>query len=68
MTIQAQIMQLLAEMREQFGAAIILITHDLGVVAQMCDRVAVMYTGNIIENHQPRHYLRNLCILILDDY
>ncbi len=48
-TIQAQIMQLLVEMREQFGAAIILITHDLGVVAQMCDRVAVMYTGNIIE-------------------
>jgi oligopeptide/dipeptide ABC transporter ATP-binding protein len=48
-TIQAQIMQLLVDMRDQFGTAIILITHDLGVVAQMCDRVAVMYTGNIIE-------------------
>jgi oligopeptide/dipeptide ABC transporter ATP-binding protein len=48
-TIQAQIMQLLNDMREQFGTAIILITHDLGVVAQMCDRVAVMYTGTLIE-------------------
>jgi oligopeptide/dipeptide ABC transporter ATP-binding protein len=48
-TIQAQIMQLLVDMREQFGTSIILITHDLGVVAQMCDSVAVMYTGNIIE-------------------
>ena len=43
------ILQLLNDMREQFGTAIILITHDLGVVAQMCDRVAVMYTGALIE-------------------
>lgn len=48
-TIQAQIMDLLAEIKEQVNTAIILITHDLGVVASMADRVAVMYAGKIVE-------------------
>lgn len=48
-TIQAQILELLAELQEQMGLAIVLITHDLGVVAGMCHRVAVMYAGQIVE-------------------
>ncbi|MBB2184100.1 ABC transporter ATP-binding protein [Lachnospiraceae bacterium MD1] len=48
-TIQAQIMDLLQEIREKTNTAIILITHDLGVVASMADRVAVMYAGKIVE-------------------
>jgi peptide/nickel transport system ATP-binding protein len=48
-TIQAQILDLLAELRDRLGMAMILITHDLGVVAGVCDRVAVMYAGQIVE-------------------
>jgi peptide/nickel transport system ATP-binding protein len=48
-TIQAQILDLLAKLREVTGTAIILITHDLGVVAETCDDVAVMYAGEIVE-------------------
>ena len=48
-TIQAQIMELLLKLREETGMAILLITHDMGVVAQMADRVLVMYAGQIIE-------------------
>ena len=48
-TIQAQILDLMRNLREETGTAIILITHDLGVVAEMCDRVAVMYAGEIVE-------------------
>jgi peptide/nickel transport system ATP-binding protein len=48
-TIQAQIIELLLELREQLNMSIILVTHDLGVVARMCDRVAVMYLGRIVE-------------------
>jgi peptide/nickel transport system ATP-binding protein len=48
-TIQAQILELLAELRRETGSAIILITHDLGVVAETCDDVAVMYAGEIVE-------------------
>ena len=48
-TIQAQILDLMRNMREQFGSAVILITHDLGVIAEMADRVAVMYAGEIVE-------------------
>lgn len=49
-TIQAQILDLLRQLQEQFGMGILLITHDLGVVAEMCDRVAVMYAGQIVEH------------------
>ncbi len=48
-TIQAQILDLMRNMRNQFGSAMILITHDLGVIAEMADRVAVMYAGEIVE-------------------
>jgi len=48
-TIQAQILDLMREMRNQLGSAMILITHDLGVIAEMADRVAVMYAGEIVE-------------------
>ena len=48
-TIQAQILELLRELRERTGMAMVLITHDLGVVAETCDRVAVMYAGRIVE-------------------
>ncbi len=67
-TIQNQILDLMRSMRDEKGTAIIFITHDLGVVAQMCDRVMVMYGGQIMESapvdqlfHQPRHpYTRGL--------
>jgi len=48
-TIQAQILDLMRELKRTSGAAIILITHDLGVVAEVCDEVAVMYAGEIVE-------------------
>ena len=48
-TIQAQILELLAKLRHETGSAIMLITHDLGVVAETCDDVAVMYAGEIVE-------------------
>ena len=67
-TIQAQILDLMRDLRNETGTAIILITHDLGVVAEMCDRVAVMYAGEIVEAtdvtslfRQPLHpYTRGL--------
>lgn len=49
-TIQAQILKLLAGLRTQMNVTILLITHDLGVVAEVCDRVAVMYAGEIVES------------------
>jgi oligopeptide/dipeptide ABC transporter ATP-binding protein len=48
-TIQAQILELLLELRQRLGMGIILITHDLGVVAEVCDRVVVMYAGQVVE-------------------
>src|SRR5271163_1912807 len=61
-TIQAQILDLMRELKAASGAAIILITHDLGVVAEVCDEVAVMYAGEIVERAgvddlfaQPQH-------------
>ena len=61
-TIQAQILSLMLQLKEETGTAIIMITHDLGVVAETCDRVAVMYAGLIVEQgpaqaifHEPLH-------------
>jgi len=48
-TIQIQILELLRELRRKQGASIMIITHNLGVIAEICDRVAVMYAGNIVE-------------------
>ena len=48
-TVQAQVLELLAELREESGMAIVLITHDLGLVARHADRVAVMYAGRVVE-------------------
>ncbi len=49
-TIQAQILELMKELQKDFGMSILFITHDLGTVAKMCDRVAVMYLGRIVES------------------
>jgi len=61
-TIQAQILALMRKLRDETGAAILMITHDLGVVAQMADRVVVMYAGQVVEEGsvtelfaRPRH-------------
>jgi peptide/nickel transport system ATP-binding protein len=48
-TVQAQVLELISELQDEFGTAVILITHDLGVVAEMADDVAVMYAGRIVE-------------------
>ena len=48
-TIQAQILSLLKELQDDLGMGLLLITHDMGVVARMADRVAVMYAGRIVE-------------------
>jgi oligopeptide/dipeptide ABC transporter ATP-binding protein len=61
-TIQAQILDILKNLQEKLGTAIIMITHDMGVIAETCDRVAVMYAGKIVEHtdvdtlfEQPKH-------------
>jgi oligopeptide transport system ATP-binding protein len=67
-TVQAQILDLLAQLRDETGMALVLITHDLGLVAKYADRVAVMYAGSVVEQADvdsiflaPRHpYTRNL--------
>jgi len=67
-TVQAQILELIQRMQRELGMAVIFITHDLGVVSGLCDRVQVMYGGRIVETadtrtlfHAPRHpYTRAL--------
>ena len=58
-TIQAQILELLAEMRQKFSLALLLISHDLAVVSQVAQRVAVMYAGSIVESGPAREIFRN---------
>ncbi|KXF75672.1 ABC transporter ATP-binding protein [Paramesorhizobium deserti] len=57
-TIQAQILELLLDLRERLGLSVILITHDLGIVAQTCDRIAVMRDGKLVEQGPKRQVLR----------
>ncbi|WP_028609125.1 ABC transporter ATP-binding protein [Paenibacillus harenae] len=61
-TIQAQVLELMKTLQQEFGMAILLVTHDLGIIAEMCDEVAVMYLGKIVEQapvkeifHNPKH-------------
>ncbi len=49
-TIQAQVLEMMRDLKEKFGTSILMITHDLGVVAQMCQKVAIMYAGEIVES------------------
>lgn len=58
-TIQGQILELLRNLKRNLGMAILFITHDLGIVAQMADRVAVMYSGSIVESGPVREIFRN---------
>ncbi len=53
-TIQAQVLELIQEMSRQTGAAVIMITHDLGVVASLCDRINIMYGGRLAETGTDR--------------
>ncbi|MDU5948953.1 MAG: ABC transporter ATP-binding protein, partial [Paenibacillus macerans] len=67
-TIQAQILDLMRDLQSKEGTSIMMITHDLGVVAEMCDRVVIMYAGQVVEEtdvktlfREPRHpYTRGL--------
>ncbi|MBW7452602.1 ABC transporter ATP-binding protein [Paenibacillus sepulcri] len=61
-TIQPQVLELMKSLQQEFGMAILLVTHDLGIIAEMCDEVAVMYLGKIVEQapvkeifHNPKH-------------
>ena len=58
-TVQAQILDLMAHLQEQFGMAILYITHDLGVIAEIADEVAVMYLGRVVEHAETREIFRN---------
>lgn len=58
-TIQAQIMKLLSDIKKDFGTSIILITHDLALVSQYCDEVSVMYSGRMVENAPTDEFFRN---------
>ncbi len=58
-TVQAQILELLKELRDKIDAAIVLITHDLAIVSEVCDRVAVMYAGSIVEVATVEELFRN---------
>ena len=57
-TIQAQILDLLAGLRERLAMSMVLVTHDMGVVARMADRITVMYAGRICETGRRRHHLQ----------
>jgi peptide/nickel transport system ATP-binding protein len=57
-TIQAQVLDLLRELKARFNLALLLITHDFGVIAEMADRVAVMHKGRIVEQGPVRQILR----------
>ncbi len=59
MTIQAQILELMQDLQKKLGMAVILVTHDLGVIADMCDNIIVMYGGRICERGTAREIFYN---------
>jgi len=58
-TIQAQVLQLMKNLKAEFGTSMIMITHDLGIVADICDKVAIIYAGNIVEFAEKRELYKN---------
>src|SRR5699024_5635517 len=58
-TIQAQILEFMKELRDKSGTTILMITHDLGVVSEVCERVIVMYAGTVIEEGETREVFEN---------
>jgi peptide/nickel transport system ATP-binding protein len=58
-TIQAQVLDLMKDLRDSFGMSMIMITHDLGIVADICDEVAVLYAGRIVESGTTREVFKN---------
>ena len=58
-TIQAQVLELMKELKQKFSASMILITHDLGIVADICDKVAIMYAGRVVEYADKRSLYTN---------
>lgn len=58
-TIQAQVLELMKSLQAEFGMAILLVTHDLGIIAEMCDEVAVMYLGKIVEQAPVKEIFNN---------
>jgi peptide/nickel transport system ATP-binding protein len=58
-TVQAQILELIQKLRRDFGSSVVLITHDMGVVAEVADRVMVMYAGRIVERGSKRDLFKN---------
>lgn len=60
-TIQAQVMNLIKELKEKLGTSMILITHDLGIVAEICDKVAIMYAGQVVEYAGVEKIYENPC-------
>lgn len=60
-TIQAQVLEMINQLKEKFNTAMILITHDLGVVAETCDKVAIIYAGQIVEYGTKKDIYKNTC-------
>ena len=60
-TIQAQVLEMINDLKTRIGTSVLLITHDLGIVAESCDKVAVMYAGEIVEYGTLRHIFKNVC-------
>ena len=59
-TIQAQVLEMINDLKSKIGTSVLLITHDLGIVAESCDKVAVMYAGEIVEYGTLRHLFKNV--------
>ena len=58
-TIQAQVLELMKDLKEQYGTSMIMITHDLGIVSEVCDKVAIIYAGEVVEYGNLEHIYKN---------